>query len=80
MQTSMYDASAGRNAGGNVAAVTKSGTNNIHGDAYEFLRNTVLDANNFFLNGAEQSAGVPVVTPRPTYNATNLVARWAARF
>ncbi|MFZ0796517.1 MAG: TonB-dependent receptor, partial [Terriglobales bacterium] len=62
VQTSMYDASAGRNAGGNVAAVTKSGTNNIHGNAYEFLRNTVLDANNFFLNGEEG-----VVTPRPAY-------------
>jgi outer membrane receptor protein involved in Fe transport len=59
VQTSMYDASAGRNAGGNVAAVTKSGTNNFHGDAYEFLRNTVLNANNFFLNGEG--------TPRPTY-------------
>jgi hypothetical protein len=68
VQTSMYDASAGRNAGGNVAAVTKSGTNSLHGNAYEFLRNTALDANNFFLNGAEQSAaGVPVVTPRPAY-------------
>ncbi|MGA9641653.1 MAG: TonB-dependent receptor [Terriglobales bacterium] len=63
VQTSMYDASAGRNAGGNVAAVTKSGTNSLHGDVYEFLRNTVLDANNFFLNGAENGA----VTPRPTY-------------
>ena len=62
VQTSMYDASSGRNAGGNVAAVTKSGTNGFHGDAYEFLRNTVLDANNFFLNGAEG-----VVTPRPAY-------------
>ena len=63
VQTSMYDASAGRNAGGSVAAVTKSGTNKLHGDAYEFLRNTALDANNFFLNGVEG-----VVTPRPTYN------------
>jgi hypothetical protein len=62
VQTSMYDATAGRNAGGNVAAVTKSGTNSFHGDAYEFLRNTALDANNFFLNGYEG-----VVTPRPTY-------------
>jgi len=62
VQTSMYDASAGRNAGGNVAAVTKSGTNKLHGDVYEFLRNTALDANNFFLNGVEG-----VVTPRPTY-------------
>lgn len=60
VQTSMYDASQGRNAGGIVAAVTKSGTNGFHGDAYEFLRNTVLDGNNFFLN----SEG----TPRPTYN------------
>jgi len=63
VQTSLYDASAGRNAGGVVAAVTKSGTNRVHGDVYEFLRNTDLDANNFFLNGAEG-----VVTPRPTYN------------
>ena len=62
VQTSMYDASAGRNAGGNVAAVTKSGSNSLHGDVYEFLRNTVLDANNFFLNGEEG-----VATPRPTY-------------
>jgi len=63
VQTSMYDASQGRNAGGVVAAVTKSGTNRFHGNAYEFLRNTVLDANNFFLNGYEGG----VVTPRPTY-------------
>ncbi len=63
VQTSMYDAAQGRNAGGVVAAVTKSGTNKFHGDAFEFLRNTDLDANNFFLNGVEG-----VVTPRPTYN------------
>jgi len=60
VQTSMYDASQGRNAGGVVAAVTKSGTDNFHGDLYEFLRNTDLDGNNFFLNGQG--------TPRPTYN------------
>lgn len=63
VQTSMYDASQGRNAGGNVAAVTKSGTNSFHGGAYEFLRNKNLDANNFFLNGVSS-----LVTPRPTYN------------
>jgi hypothetical protein len=63
VQTSMYDASAGRNAGGNVAAVTKSGTNGFHGDAYEFLRNKHLDGNNFFLNGV-----TGLVTPRPTYD------------
>lgn len=59
VQTSMYDASTGRNAGGVVAAVTKSGTDSFHGDLYEFLRNTVLDGNNFFLN--EEG------TARPTY-------------
>jgi len=60
VQTSMYDASQGRNAGGVVAAVTKSGTNKFHGDLYEFLRSTNLDANNFFLN----DEGVT----RPTYD------------
>ncbi len=60
VQTSLYDASQGRNAGGVVAAVTKSGTDNFHGDVYEFFRNTSLDGNNFFLN--EEGA------PRPTYN------------
>lgn len=47
--TSQYDASAGRNAGGIVTAVTKSGTNEFHGNAYFFLRDTSLNANNFFL-------------------------------
>jgi len=52
VQTSLYDASQGRNAGSVVAAVTKSGTNEFHGNLYEFFRNDALDANNFFLNGA----------------------------
>lgn len=52
VQTSFYDASQGRNAGSVVAAVTKSGTNTLHGDAYEFLRNSDLNGNNFFLNRA----------------------------
>ena len=55
MQTSQYDASQGRVAGGIVAAVTKSGTDEFHGDLYEFFRNDALNANNFFLN----AAGVP---------------------
>src|SRR5579872_3510142 len=50
VQTSLYDATQGRNGGGNINAVLKSGTNAFHGDVYEFFRNTVLDANEYFLN------------------------------
>ncbi len=49
VQTSLYDASQGRNGGGNINAIMKTGTNQFHGDAYEFFRNTVLDANEYFL-------------------------------
>ncbi len=50
VQTSLYDASQGRNGGGNINAVLKSGTNQIHGDVFEFFRNEDLNANEFFLN------------------------------
>ena len=50
VQTSLYDASQGRDGGGNVNAILKSGTRQYHGDAYEFFRNDVLNANDFFLN------------------------------
>ena len=59
IQTSTYDASYGRNAGGNVNVVTKSGTNNFHGTAFEFLRNTVLNANEFFFKQTELADGDP---------------------
>jgi len=55
VQTSLYDASEGRNGGGNVNAILKSGTKAFHGDAYEFLRNDVLNANEYF----QKSAGLP---------------------
>jgi Carboxypeptidase regulatory-like domain len=50
VQTSLYDASQGRNGGGNINAILKSGTRTYHGDVYEFFRNDVLNANDFFLN------------------------------
>lgn len=50
VQTSTYDASYGRNPGANVNVITKSGTNTWHGTAYEFLRNSDLNANDFFYN------------------------------
>jgi len=46
--TANYSAAYGRTSGGVVNAVTRSGTNQLHGSAYEFLRNDVLDAKNFF--------------------------------
>jgi len=54
VQTGQYDASYGRNGGANVDLVTKSGSNQIHGSLFEFLRNDVLDANNYFLNQERQ--------------------------
>lgn len=48
--TSNYTAEYGRNAGGIVSVVTKSGTNDLHGSLFEFLRNDKLNANTFFNN------------------------------
>ena len=42
----------GRNGGGNVNAVLRSGSKGLHGDVYEYFRNDVLNANEFFLNAA----------------------------
>ena len=59
VQTSLYDASTGRNAGGNVEAITKSGGAQYHGNLYFFVRDEALNANDFFLNSAGR--------PRPTF-------------
>jgi hypothetical protein len=46
--TSNFDAEYGEFSGGQISVVTKSGTNAFHGDGFEFLRNTDLDARNYF--------------------------------
>jgi len=47
-----YGAEFGKRPGGQVVIVTQSGTNQLHGSAYEFLRNNALDAPNFFDQGS----------------------------
>jgi hypothetical protein len=46
--TSTYDASFGRSGGAQINVALKSGTNSVHGTAYEFFRNAALDERNFF--------------------------------
>jgi hypothetical protein len=50
--TNNYNAEYGNYSGGQINVVTKSGTNRVHGDVYEFLRNTDLDAKNYFATAA----------------------------
>jgi Carboxypeptidase regulatory-like domain/TonB dependent receptor/TonB-dependent Receptor Plug Domain len=58
VQTGLYDATYGRNAGANVNVVTRSGGNEFHGTLFEFFRNDALNANQFFRNRAGQERGV----------------------
>jgi hypothetical protein len=58
VKTGLYDAAYGRYAGANVSVITKMGGNAFHGTIFGFLRNDVLNANDFFFNKTGQ--------PRPT--------------
>ncbi len=82
VHTNSFSAEYGRTTGGVINLVVKSGTNAIHGSAYEFLRNSRLDANQWFLNRAGRKLGTfqrnqfgftlggPVVIPG-VYNGRN---------
>jgi hypothetical protein len=54
----------GRNAGGQVEMITRSGTNSFHGNAFDYLRNTDLNANEFFAKQSELRAGQPNAPPK----------------
>jgi carboxypeptidase family protein/TonB-dependent receptor-like protein len=58
VQTGQYDASYGRNAGANVDVVTKGGTNEYHGTAWEYFRNNDMNANTFFGNSHDQPRAI----------------------
>ena len=57
IQTNSYSAEYGRSGGGVLNIATKSGTNQLHGSVFNFLRNNKMDANNFFSNKAGQKLG-----------------------
>jgi len=58
VQTSLYDATQGRNGGGNINAVLRGGSQNFHGSVYEYFRNDALDANDYFANADGEPRGV----------------------
>jgi hypothetical protein len=60
LQRSTYDAGFGRSGGGQILVATKSGTSQFHGDAYEFARNNIFNANNYF----NKQAGLPRAVER----------------
>src|SRR6266478_2983 len=67
VQTSVATAEFGRGTGGQVSIVTKSGTNQFHGTVFEYLRNSVLDAADFFTN---KNHGTKNPLHRNQYGAT----------
>ncbi len=58
VQTGQYDASYGPGAGADVDLITKAGSNKVHGTIFEYLRNDVFNANDFFFNQAGQKKPV----------------------
>jgi hypothetical protein len=58
VQTAMFDATTGRNAGANVDVITKGGTNDYHASLFEYFRNEDLNANDWFANHSGEPRGI----------------------
>jgi len=71
VDNSTYSAQYGRNSGAIANIATRSGTNDFHGEVFEFLRNEALDARNFF-NPSTLSSGAP--NPQATFKRNNFGA------
>ena len=69
VNASMYDATQGNNSGAHINVTTKTGTNQLHGSAWEQWQNSDMNANYFFYNAAGPNpiSGVPLL-PRPFLN------------
>src|SRR5258708_17986125 len=65
--TGGFSAEYGRATGGVVNAISKSGTNQFHGDVYEFIRNSALDANDYFTKSAPNPFTGTLPGPRPPF-------------
>jgi Carboxypeptidase regulatory-like domain len=63
VETDTYGAQYGKRAGGQISIVTQSGTNQLHGTAFEFLRNSALDARNYFDRPINTTTGAPERIP-----------------
>lgn len=72
VQTSNYTARYGGSSGAIINAITKSGTDSVHGDVFEFVRNAVFNARNYFASAVDPlkrnqfggTVGGPVILPR----------------
>ena len=71
IQTSQYDAQYGRNPGASVNVVTKTGTNQFHGAAWEFFRNSALDANDIFNRISQNNLHAAGIGPENKPEALN---------
>ncbi len=70
IETNNYSAQYGQNAGGVVNIITKSGTSQYHGDLFEYVRNSDLNASNYFTYNAAKNTNPPDLLKRNQFGGT----------